>query len=114
MTLSEFKAAHPAVYAEARAEGISAEQTRVKTWMAYEKIDPTAVATGIKEGKEVTADVTAEMMVKAMSVGGLERLKKDNAATITTPEAATTADLTPEQKAAADFMAACKVDLGLK
>jgi len=75
MTLEELKASHPALYNQVHTEGKEAglkegkeagkkeEQVRVKAWLAHHNADTEKVINGIKEGKELTADVREELMV---------------------------------------------------
>lgn len=71
MTLEEFKASHPALYSQVFSEGEKTgkeagkneERVRVNAWLAHHDADTDKVLTGIKEGKELTADVREELMV---------------------------------------------------
>jgi ATP-dependent protease ClpP protease subunit len=118
MTLEEFKAAHPALYAQivsdAKKTGIAKEKKRVSAWLKFNKIDAEAVAKGISEGAEVDFEVLAEMQVKQLSGSGVSAIAADSEeADINAPGAGKPkADLpklkTEKEKAAAkttaDFM----------
>lgn len=82
MTKSELKSQHPELYAEIYEEGLAAgvkqEATRVKSWIAYLGIDKENVITSIKEAKEFTPDVMAEMSVKLASKARVEDIEGDS------------------------------------
>ena len=69
MTLEELKTSHPALYNQVHSEGKKAgkeaEQIRVKAWLAHIDADTEKVVNGIKEDKELTADVREELFVAA-------------------------------------------------
>lgn len=85
MTAAEFKAAHPEAYATILAEGVKAEQTRVKVWAAWSGVDPKASMEGIKGGAEMTPDVVAEFQVKAASAANILGATAEGAPAIVTP-----------------------------
>lgn len=79
MTSTELKAAHPATYAEilaeGRAEGATAERSRIAAWQEWHEANPEAVKAGIESGKEITpADVKgfSEKLVAATKLKALE------------------------------------------
>ncbi len=86
MTKDELKTQHPDVYnaifnegkEAGKEDGIKAERTRVKSYLAYLNIDNERVVKAIKEGDEFTSDVMAELNVKASSMQTLNDLEKDN------------------------------------
>lgn len=100
MTKAEFKAQNPELYAEIFAEGQDfgkkTEQVRAQTWMAYMDIDKENVVASIKEGKEFTTAVMAEMAVKMQSAATVKEIKADGADPISTEKPD---DKTAEQKA---------------
>ncbi len=99
MTKSELKAQHPELFAEIYDEGLAAgvkqEATRVRSWLAYIGIDKENVIMSIKEAKEFTPDLMAEMSVKMASKAKAEEIEGDSKKKIPTdkPE-----DKTAEQK----------------
>jgi hypothetical protein len=100
MTAAEICAAYPesttALRNEGIAEGIKAEKSRTKAWMAFNGIDPEAVTAGINSGEPVTMDVIAEMSIKAASKRGLADAKAENAPDIsaaTAPKTTKDADV---------------------
>jgi ATP-dependent protease ClpP protease subunit len=75
MTYDELKNSHSALFNQILAEGKETgrnegietgkaqEQIRVKSWLAHHNSDTETVVNGIKEGKELTADVREELIV---------------------------------------------------
>lgn len=111
ITLDQLKKDFPEVYAQAIKEGVDAERDRVGAWMAYSKIDPEAVAKGIKEGKPLSQTDTAEFNVKALSSGNLAALASGSAKPAETTAEGTA--LTEEQKKLATFESEIDGNLGL-
>lgn len=112
MTLAELKLQHPEAFAAAQTEAVTNERDRVNAWMAYVDLDPEAVAAGIKEGKEITRTVQAEMARKEFSKERIAAIVADNPAAIATPEAE--ANATAADKELADFTAEVRKGAGLK
>lgn len=79
MTLAEIREKYPQAYADIVAEGVKAERIRVNSILAWHKVDPQGVLAMIKEGKEMTADVTQEMTVKAIGMTNLAAAQADGA-----------------------------------
>lgn len=89
MTKAEFKQNHPTVYSEIVAEGVTNEQERVASWMAYNDADPKAVAEGIKSGNAISTSQSHIFLVQMAQKGRLNDLQSDNATAVTTAETAT-------------------------
>ena len=66
--------------------------------MTYRAIDAEAVKKGIEEGKEVDAQVMAEMQVKMFSKEGLEKLKAEATSSVETEEPKTPEAQAKEEK----------------
>jgi len=79
MTLEAFKSEHPEVFAEALNLGASNEKVRVNAWMVFNDIDPVTVTAGIKEGKELTVDIMADLTRKKVSAEHLASLETTSA-----------------------------------
>ncbi len=94
MTLEELKADNPEIYSaifnkgviEGITTGASGEKDRVQAWMAFNDVDPKAVAEGIEGSENLSQKATAEFARKAMSVEALAKLKEENAEEVTTEE----------------------------
>lgn len=103
MTKEELKAQHPALYAEIIADGhsagIKAEQVRVKSWLAYLDIDKENVLASVKDGKDFTPDVMAEMSVKMMGKATAENIEEDSPEAIATKKAEEKAEAEKELEA---------------
>jgi ATP-dependent protease ClpP protease subunit len=115
MTLAELKEKHPAIYAEAvelgRKAGVDAENDRVGAALAFNHIDPKAVAEIIKSGKAMTQTQMAEMVVKATSPEFLAAAKASAQKPV---ETTTVADgKEGEKKELGDFAAQAAAALGL-
>ena len=107
MDLAKLKAEHPAVYAQAVAEGkqigVSEERDRVEAWAVFNEIDPVKVKAGIESGKQLTAKATAEFSLQTLSAKKLEEMKEESPAeTNTETEIKTEAQIKAE-KMALDF-----------
>lgn len=108
MTKDELKSQHPTVYAEILSEGVSNEQERVASWMAFNEADPKAVSEGIASGKEIAPSQTYGFLVALANKGRITDLKNDNAPHIVSKETPTepVAEKTAAQlelEAASDF-----------
>ena len=99
MTLEELKSQHPelykSIYDSGHKDGISAEKIRTKSWLAYLEIDKENVISSIKEGKEFTPDVMAEMSVKMSAKVDSKKIEDDSKGKIPTDPSD---DKTQEQK----------------
>ena len=108
MTLAEFKAAHPALYAEIveaeRKAGAAAEKERIETALVYHEIDPVAVKAIIASDKPVSASQAAEFNLKALANLKVTAVKKDATGKVITDEPNPN-EQTPEQKKLAEFEA---------
>lgn len=112
MNAAEFKAAHPEAYAQIIAEGVSQEKDRVKSWMAWNGVDPEAVTKAIADDSIVTPGIISEMSVKAVNKASLVAAEKENAADVKVPDANTkmpTADEKANADAKAEFMQLCGI-----
>ena len=97
-TLADLKANYPAIYAEAKQKGATAELSRVNSFNVFRAVDPKAVDEAIKTGKPFTTDFQSEMLLKAASGKALANLEEEAAKPVNTPEAANVAE-TAEAKA---------------
>lgn len=83
MTIEDLKAKHPDVYASVfnlgKDNGISAERDRAGAWLAYVDADATAVAEGIKEGKDLSQTIMAELNRKAFAAAQVDAAADDSA-----------------------------------
>ena len=113
MTREEFKIAHPEVYnavfalgvTDGIAQGVTAERTRTKAFLAFKEIDLDACIKGINEGSEMNALVMAEMTAKSLASKKLEDLASNAAPGADgnkKPEAKTEAEIA-EAKEIEDF-----------
>lgn len=89
MNKAELKQNHPSVYAEILSEGVTQEQERVASWMAYNEADPKAVSEGIESGKEISPSQSHKFIVSMAKKGAIKDLQSDNADPLTTPETLT-------------------------
>lgn len=97
MTLAEFKANHPEVYAQAANEGATQERDRVGAWMAYADVDLEAVTAGINEGKPLAQKTAAELARKVFSKQALADVTADSPKTLPTGEPTKDEEKTAEQ-----------------
>lgn len=110
MTLEELKADNPEVYSaifnkgviEGKTTGATGEKDRVQAWMAFNDVDPKAVAEGIEGNENLSQKATAEFARKAMSVEALAKLKEENADETQTEESPEFVAATDELKVAED------------
>ena len=77
MTLEKFKADHPELYnqifAAGKKEGAEEEKDRVEAWMAFNEIDPEAVAAGIASDKGLTQKAMAHFTAVGIKNGFAEK-----------------------------------------
>lgn len=125
MTLDELKSKFPAVYAQAKAEGVAEgiadERDRVGAFLPFADIDLKAVTAGIESGKKISQKETSEFLRKSMSAEAIKKIQKDSPADVDTGEeqpvggdAAKTAEQKAKEKKKADFEASLDASLGLK
>lgn len=132
MTLEELKAQHPAIFAQAKAEGEAAgraaEKDRVDGILVYAAYDLQGCTEAIASGKNLTEKQKNEFSLKALSAESLKNLSSANAPVVgataaavegkTTsapaPAAAGSEALTAEQKAMDEAEAELDALLGLK
>lgn len=75
----EFKAKHPAVYAQVFAEGsangIKIEKDRVEAYLVFNDVDPEAVKTGIASGEAMNTATQMDLLRKSMSKDALKDIE---------------------------------------
>ena len=77
--LEQLKAECPKIYSEAKGEGISAEQTRVKALMKFIDTNKEAVVDAIINGKSVSdEEFQAEILNTRINAKQLEQIKNEN------------------------------------
>ena len=86
MTLDEFKAEHPELFATIVALGITQEKDRTGSWLAYSKIDSKAVIAGIEGGEKLSQTDMAKFNVAAMSPEALKKIEEESADSTKTEE----------------------------
>ena len=108
MDLQTFKVSHPSVYAEAMAEGVSAEKDRVEGWLTFNEVDAKAVSDGIASGKGITAKNMGEFTLKAMGKSVVADAAAEAAPAVKLAEAGSTSSTTAiaeDKKKEVDFTA---------
>jgi ATP-dependent protease ClpP protease subunit len=111
MTVAEFKAAHPDVFASVVQLGIDQEKDRVSACLVFNEIDPKGVKEAIESGKPLSQTQMAQFSLKAASAQSLKKIISDNATTIIA-DAGDGKVLTDEEKEIAAFKA--KIDANMK
>lgn len=105
MTIDEFKVKHPEAFAalskDITAQVLKAERDRVGAWMAWQDVDPKAVAEGIKSGDAVSMTQLAEFQKKMLTGKAQADATAENAANVETGAAPSTEEenAKPEVKA---------------
>ena len=112
MTLEEFKAAHPEIFAAAVAQGVELEKDRVGAWTAFLEIDPKAVAEGIASGKPIGQTAMANFTAKGIKDAQAAILNGGSKGPVDTAEGA--GEKTEKEKEIADFKNEVKTGLGIK
>lgn len=77
MTIAEFKAQHPELFAEVVGIGVTQERDRVGALMAWRESDPEKVFTMIESGESITAKATAEFQVSMAKKASLDTLTNE-------------------------------------
>lgn len=112
MNIETLKAQHPALFAEVQTLAVTAERDRVGAWMAFNDVDPTAVADGIKTGASLSATAMAELTRKSMSADALAKIAATAApAANTTEKPVVGAAPTAEEKEVEAFRNSVKAQL---
>jgi len=86
MTLEELKADHPELYKAIFEQGVVAEKDRCQAWIAFNDVDPKAVAEGIDKGENISQKAMAEFSRKALSNEALAKLEEGAAKDTKTEE----------------------------
>jgi len=110
MTQAELKAAHPELFAAIQSEAVAQERDRVGAWMAFNDVDPVAVAKGITDGASMSQTVMAELSRKSVAKAAVGAAAADSPEGIV-PDGAKTAEQIAKEKEAkdiAEFMAESK------
>ncbi len=121
MTLEEFKAKHPEIFAQAQKAGEVAERDRVGAWMVFVDADQKAVAEGIKGGEALSATTQAELSRKLLSATALKEEESESPKDVVAEtEEEKAARLKAEalvakgEKTETDFMAAFRKESGIE
>lgn len=80
MTAQEIKEKYPDAYNAI----VATERDRVGAWMAFISADPTAVAEGIKKGENLSQTAMAELSIKMLNKGTLEKIENGQPAAVAT------------------------------
>jgi ATP-dependent protease ClpP protease subunit len=81
MTIAEFKAEHPSIYADIVAQAtasateaaVTKERDRISAWQHFSDVDPTAVKEGIASGKDMTQIQIIELTAKKMNPAAIAK-----------------------------------------
>ena len=113
MDLQTLKTAHPSVYAEALAEGVTAEKDRVEGWLTFNEVDAKAVTDGIASGKGITPKNMGEFTLKAMGKSIVAEAVVEAIPAVKTPEAGATSVISAstDEKKKSDEMTAFKAEM---
>ncbi len=112
MNIETLKAQHPALFAEVQTLAVTAERDRVGAWMAFNDVDPAAVAEGIKTGASLSATAMAELTRKSLSADALVKITATAAPAAPTAEKpAKGAEPTAEEKEVEAFRNSVKAQL---
>lgn len=109
MTLEEFKATHPEVFAEALSIGAKNEQERIQNWTAFSSIDAEAVEKGIESGKNPTSADFKTFAEKLKVTADVESLENGSAK----PVATATVEKPTAETEISKFEAEMRTKLGL-
>jgi len=110
MTQAELIATHPELFAAIQKDAVAQERDRVGAWMAFNDVDPVAVAKGITDGASMSQTVMAELSRKSVAKAAVGAAAADSPEGIV-PDGAKTAEQIAKEKEAkdlADFMAESK------
>lgn len=119
MTQAELQAAHPELFAAIQRDAVAQERDRVGAWMAFNDVDPVAVAKGITDGASMSHTMMAELSRKSVAKAAVTVAAADSPGAIT-PDGTKSAEQIAKEKAdkdMADFMAESKkvaqINLGI-
>ncbi len=66
MTIEQFKAENPELFAQIQSTAVETEKDRVNAWLKFIDVDAKAVTEGIKEGKNLSQEAMADFSVKML------------------------------------------------
>ncbi len=103
MTKDQFKVEHPEAYAALAQEVTAAERDRCGAWLAFNDVDPKAVADGIKSGSVMSQTQMADFSQKMFAKAASAKIEGANAPEVETTAVAETTEKTPEAIATEAF-----------
>lgn len=95
MTASQFQKENPEAYAAIVLKGQTAERDRVGAWLAFNDVDPEAVAKGIASGDAISQTAMADFSKKMFSNQAKANLTEEAADAVETGEAANKEEKAP-------------------
>lgn len=111
MTFEELQAKHPELVAFAVAMGVTKERDRAGAWMAFNDVDPVAVAAGVAGTENLTQTAQADFSKKMFAAAALKETNEESAPAATTTEEDPTAS--PKKTELENFEASVAANLGL-
>ena len=119
MTLEEFKAKHPELFAQVVAIGATESSDRIGAWMEFADVDIKVVKAGIESGKEITRKEIVALSRAEFAAASLAAASTEAPAADATATAEGTLDASSDAEKAeaaklAEFSAKVNASLGLK
>ena len=82
MTIEQFKAENPELFAQIQSTAVETEKDRVNAWLKFIDVDAKAVTEGIKEGKKLSQEAMADFSVKMFAKNTTEKVTAEGKETV--------------------------------
>jgi dihydrodipicolinate reductase len=113
MTIEQFKAENPELFAQIQSTAVETEKDRVNAWLKFIEVDAKAVTEGIKEGKNLSQEAMADFSVKMFAKNTTDKVTAEGKETVVETTVVTKEE-SNQPNPLADFAAEVRKKAGLK
>jgi hypothetical protein len=113
MTIEQFKAENPELFAQIQSTAVETEKDRVNAWLKFIEVDAKAVTEGIKEGKNLSQEAMADFSVKMFAKNTTEKVTAEGKETVVETTVVDNKE-SNQPNPLADFAAEVRKKAGLK
>jgi hypothetical protein len=82
MTIEQFKAENPELFAQIEAKAVATEKDRVNAWLKFVDVDAKAVTDGIKTGENLSQEAMADFSVKMFAKNTTDKVTAEGKETV--------------------------------
>lgn len=114
MTIEQFKAENPELFAQIQKNAVASEKDRVNAWLKFVDVDAKAVTEGIKAGENLSQEAMADFSVKMFAKNTAEKVTAEGKETAVETAVVTDQEESDKPNPVADFKAEVFKKAGLK